>query len=345
MDNAAQDKVDLNNAAPRALATLPGVGRLLARRIVLDRKLHGAFDTLEDLERIEGVDPTLVRELATYVEVREPGKDPAAGRLSLVTLPVEAPKDDPSAAARVVLAGTPELIRGTVVLQNIGKGPLHTANVRLENVVFPNAAGPRTIRLMLPGSISPGEQRAVAITLPIDPHTPPGTYTAELVVGQERHPATILVSERYSQTIAPSILSILNEPGAKTERRIVVRNEGNVPITLDDFGGVGLEEVDLQCRVIRETVRKTKHPTWDELVGTASDELKKTFAQFDLLRVRVKNKPVRLEPGATAVLTITVQIPKNLPARRRYRGRVRMYDSSLTFELEPRLDAAESEVE
>lgn len=340
MDNPAEQKVDLNTAVPRDLAKLPGVDRLLARRIVLDRKLYGAFQSLEDLERVEGVSPRLVETLANQVEVGSTAWNTAAGRLCLVPRE-KGPKDQ----AAVVFAGTPELIRGTVVLRNDGEGMLHGAVVRIENTTLQSADGLPMRRVMLPGPLGPGQQRATTVTFALDPHTPPATYKVDLVAGRDRHPAIVVVGQRYSLTMTPSRLAILNEPGGKSEHQVVVRNEGNVAIIIDDVGGVGLEEIDLECRVIRATVRHTKHPTWDEVIGTAADELKRTFAQFELLRVRVKNKPVRIEPGATVVLTLQIQIPKQLPARRRYRGRYRSYDSSLTFELEPRLDGQETEAE
>ena len=47
--------VDLNRADPAGLARIPGVGPVLAERIVSHREAHGPFTTLEDLLSVEGI--------------------------------------------------------------------------------------------------------------------------------------------------------------------------------------------------------------------------------------------------------------------------------------------------
>ncbi len=51
--------VDLNSASVDELAVLPGVDREWAQRIADDRIIHGPFRGLDDLRRIEGLDPAL----------------------------------------------------------------------------------------------------------------------------------------------------------------------------------------------------------------------------------------------------------------------------------------------
>jgi comEA protein len=47
--------VDINTAAEGELMTLPGVGEVLARRIVDYRTEHGAFQSVEDLQNVYGI--------------------------------------------------------------------------------------------------------------------------------------------------------------------------------------------------------------------------------------------------------------------------------------------------
>ncbi|WP_062529799.1 ComEA family DNA-binding protein [Demequina rhizosphaerae] len=56
--------VDLNNADETALQALPGVGEVLAARIVADREAHGPFAAIEDLERVSGVGPAIIEAIA-----------------------------------------------------------------------------------------------------------------------------------------------------------------------------------------------------------------------------------------------------------------------------------------
>jgi len=59
-------RVDLDRASAAELTVLPGIGPRLAERIVADRADHGAFATVDDLARVRGIGPALVRRIAPY---------------------------------------------------------------------------------------------------------------------------------------------------------------------------------------------------------------------------------------------------------------------------------------
>jgi competence protein ComEA len=61
--------VDLNEAPAAELDALPGIGPALAARIVTHRQENGAFRSLEELARIEGISPRMVEELRPLVSV------------------------------------------------------------------------------------------------------------------------------------------------------------------------------------------------------------------------------------------------------------------------------------
>jgi competence protein ComEA len=48
-------KVDINRATWVEWMQLPGIGEILARRIVADRKERGPFSSVEDVDRVPGV--------------------------------------------------------------------------------------------------------------------------------------------------------------------------------------------------------------------------------------------------------------------------------------------------
>jgi len=56
-------RVDLNRAFAPELATLPGVGPGLARRILAHRRRHGHYQCVEDLLRVRGIGPRLLARL------------------------------------------------------------------------------------------------------------------------------------------------------------------------------------------------------------------------------------------------------------------------------------------
>lgn len=52
---AAASAVDINTADMQTLSTLPGIGEVLAQRIVDYRQTHGRFTAVEQLTNVEGI--------------------------------------------------------------------------------------------------------------------------------------------------------------------------------------------------------------------------------------------------------------------------------------------------
>ncbi len=59
--------VAVNAASLAELQRLPGVGPVLAQRIVDERQAHGAFRSLTDLRRVKGIGPRVAARLAPHV--------------------------------------------------------------------------------------------------------------------------------------------------------------------------------------------------------------------------------------------------------------------------------------
>jgi competence protein ComEA len=66
---AGGSKVNLNTAGVEELGTLPRVGPVLAQRIVDWRKQHGRFQTVDELDAVDGVGPKLLEALLPLVRV------------------------------------------------------------------------------------------------------------------------------------------------------------------------------------------------------------------------------------------------------------------------------------
>ena len=58
--------IDVNRASVHELATLPGIGGVRAEAIVLDRIRHGAFRSVDDLARVDGLGPEIVAMLRPF---------------------------------------------------------------------------------------------------------------------------------------------------------------------------------------------------------------------------------------------------------------------------------------
>lgn len=62
-------KLDLNRATAAELDALPGIGPVLAGRIVAYREQHGGFRSVRDLRRVQGIGEKLYQSLAGLVAV------------------------------------------------------------------------------------------------------------------------------------------------------------------------------------------------------------------------------------------------------------------------------------
>lgn len=75
--------VDLNRATAQELEDLPGVGPVLAQRIVQWREAHGRFHSLEDLNAVKGIGDKKLSRLRTMVMVGKPQPKPASASAPL----------------------------------------------------------------------------------------------------------------------------------------------------------------------------------------------------------------------------------------------------------------------
>lgn len=75
--DSAAPRVDLNRADAMELDRLPGIGPVLAQRIVEHRARHGPFRRIEELRAVRGVGPRLLERLRSHVRLGSAG--PAGG--------------------------------------------------------------------------------------------------------------------------------------------------------------------------------------------------------------------------------------------------------------------------
>lgn len=60
-------QIDVNKASPMELESIPGVGPVIAQKMVVERERNGPFDSREDLERVPGMGVRLIERIGSYL--------------------------------------------------------------------------------------------------------------------------------------------------------------------------------------------------------------------------------------------------------------------------------------
>ncbi len=70
-----EGRIRVNEAESPSLEALPGIGPAMAQRIIEERRLHGPFRSLRDLERVRGIGPKTAGRLAPHLSFAVAGAD------------------------------------------------------------------------------------------------------------------------------------------------------------------------------------------------------------------------------------------------------------------------------
>jgi competence ComEA-like helix-hairpin-helix protein len=114
MPLSAGERLDPNRAPAEELDRLPGIGVVTAEAIIRTRESGGPFAHIQDLERVPGIGPAMLRRLAPTLDLDDPpvSRRPSSGstpeRVELNRATEEEltalPGIGPALAARIVAA-------------------------------------------------------------------------------------------------------------------------------------------------------------------------------------------------------------------------------------------------
>lgn len=268
--------------------------------------------------------------------------------------PTDREPDDLSQEETVVLIGEPKSLRGELHWHNTSDEKVvlrdawvHGARATNATAGFANvqsAAPPKSpAPVSLSGTIQPGQSQRVPLAFDLGRHTPPGEYRGELEVGGRTHPLVMHVAEAVRLRVSPNQIVIDESAGATVFRRVVLSNDGNVPLTIGEIGGVMLGEELMLCLGLRATIATVNDKTQalEELFAEiVRDDARAITRQVGSLEVRNPAAPVVVQPGEVRPLDLEIRLPDNLKSNSRYRGRLPLYTSDLEFVIVPVSDSS-----
>ena len=73
-------KIDLNTASIVELVRLPGIGEVLAGRIIAHREEHGRFTSIDGLLAVRGIGPKVLEEMRDQVTIDAEDGHPPGGQ-------------------------------------------------------------------------------------------------------------------------------------------------------------------------------------------------------------------------------------------------------------------------
>ena len=247
-----------------------------------------------------------------------------------------------SSAEPLVLVGEPGRIKGRLNLTNTGSEDMVLEGAQLRTAASTRKQAGAALEIhkpIHPIIVRPGRSRSVSLKMALDPTTPPGEYDAELEAGGEIKPVKVHVIEKVDIRLHPDKLIIREAPGGTAVKRVVIRNDGNVPVTVGDIGAVVLEDDRLQCRVLRRVVAaidtNNRDAEFEDYFRTLVEQVQGVLQQAGALRVRSRSGSVTIAPGDTQPIDLEIHLPESLDKRTRYTASVALYNRNLVFEIDP----------
>ena len=238
---------------------------------------------------------------------------------------------EPADAARpLVFMGPPESLTGTLRLQNPGAD-----RAVLRRAAFHGDAVQGEARFS--ARLQPGESRAVEIEATLGPHAPPGEHRVEVEIAGRRYPAVVQVSEVIDLEIEPSPIVLEHPAAGRVTKTVILRNAGNVALTIGEIGPVALDEELLSCRTGRAALADLgdDEASLDGYVAAVLRATKAAVADSGLLRVHNTRGSFELAPGEVVSLPLQITVPAKLTVGARYTGVAPLFTSDLTFLLVP----------
>ena len=237
----------------------------------------------------------------------------------------------------LILAGGPGFLQGTLSLRNPGDERKALRGLKLTPEKPKGrgrrAASPELVVDLPRIKLRAGTSKNVPLNVAVSANTPPGEYAMSLPLDGVEHTARVIVTEVVDLEISPSEVFLGGKKGAKIDKLMVLKNHGNVPVTIPAIGAVQLDLDLLHCRAQRATIKNLKDTdrTWDDVAKAMSLGYEAELESYAPLKVT--NDAVTVEAGQTVSQTWTYQLPGKIPTGVEATALIRILSETVTVRI------------
>jgi hypothetical protein len=232
-----------------------------------------------------------------------------------------------------IFGGVPPICAGDLELINSSDEKVRVRTIPVVGYENSAASNLGLAELRVGVRLAPRDRTRARAYFAVKPHTPPGTYTADLSCGSQRERVVVHVRENQSLRIDPEEIHLRGAAGDVLTTVVVVTNDGNVSETMRDLALVFLEERNWVGRSLVQALRDTKadegHQTF---LDRLTRELRVTMARPARVTIRSDNSELR--PGETREIELETELPAELIKGRFYFGQTPFMSGELFFEVE-----------
>ena len=187
--------------------------------------------------------------------------------------------------------------------------------------------------LRIGARLAPQQRTRTRAHFLIDPHTPPGAYSAELCCGSQRERIVVHVWEKPGVRIDPTPIRLRGAGGDVLKKIVVISNDGNVTETLPDVALVPFQEQRWTGRSMVTAVRETEaNEGISEYLDRVVRELKGTLPRP--ARVTLRSEAFEFRPGKTREVELEIRLPAEFAKGRGYIGWGAFMSGQLIFKVE-----------
>jgi hypothetical protein len=219
--------------------------------------------------------------------------------------------------------------QGSITLKNEGNERAKITTLDVNAPLLRDASGQVLKQVKVMAHLKPGQVQQCTVGFEVDSALPPGTYDGEFLCGTMlKQPFELHVSERLDISLYPDRLIIQGTPSQVMDKDLIITNQGNVPVKFNKQLTIMLSEVGEVSRVLGSTLHKEAMTGAVKAMDTFVTALQEAIVRPMILTFSDDNPEVN--PGETKKFQINIHLPSNLKSKRSYRGRISLYNKTLS---------------